>query len=140
MTTPTPWSDVPPSEAGEWWVRRRSDGATLRLTLLPDGYWITSPYMVKSGRVAEQFQFGPRVLSAEETVDLTVEVERLKSEVEFLKSRMAGMIEVFGAVRMAVGQNVMGSDPVEEPDYDAPWLPCGLLVRIDNVMEREYRE
>ena len=79
MTTTTPWSDVPPSEAGEWWVRRRSDGATLRLTLLPDGYWITSPYMVKSGRVAEQFQFGPRVLSAEETVELTAEVERLRA-------------------------------------------------------------
>ena len=90
--------------------------------------------------IASRYHFGPRVLTAEETVELTVEVERLKSEVEFLKSRIAGMNEVFGAVRMAVGQNVMGSDPVEEPDYDAPWLPCGLLVRIDNVMEREYRE
>lgn len=62
------------------------------------------------------------------------------SEIEYLRERVEAMNAVFGEIRIAVGSNGCSNyDTPEEPDPDAPWLPCGLVVKIGDVMEKEYR-
>lgn len=64
MTTQPTWSDVPPSEVEQWYWFRWQGG---------------DPYPgLFLGNWDDGDEFGPRVLSAEETVKLTAEVERLR--------------------------------------------------------------
>ena len=65
-----------------------------------------------------------------------LDVSRLRDDVAFLEKRIEGMNAVFGEVRMAVGANGQHD---EEPDYQSPWLPVGLMSKIDDVMMREQR-
>ncbi len=80
VTTTTPWSDTPPSEAGWWWLRKRRTGQCVARYRDEDANWPVGHLGSDDQRMREYFQFGPRVLSAEETVALTAEVERLKRE------------------------------------------------------------
>lgn len=77
---PSIWSDTPPSEQKRrYWVRNR-DSETEEPGWLEDGAWnFAWPFEDWfPNAYPEQFQFGPRVLTAEETVELTAEVERLR--------------------------------------------------------------
>lgn len=63
-----------------------------------------------------------------------------QGEIQYLNEWIEAMNAVFGEINMAVGMNGRSSyDTPEEPDPDAPWLPVGLMMRIDSVMKREYR-
>lgn len=57
---------------------------------------------------------------------------------DYLEQRIREKDEVFAEIRRVVGGNVSG-EVIEEPDPDAPWLPVGLILRIDEVMEQENR-
>lgn len=62
------------------------------------------------------------------------------SEIETLRERIVAMNGVLGEVRMAVGGNQYNQHHPEDFDPECPWLPVGLMYRIDEVMTREYRE
>lgn len=63
------------------------------------------------------------------------------NEIEVLRERVEAMNGVFAAIRMEVGGNTFSQELHQEDfDQDRPWLPVGLMLRIDSVMNREYRE
>ena len=63
------------------------------------------------------------------------------NEIETLRERVESMNAVFGDVRMAIGGNTYNQELHQEDfDPEQPWLPVGLLMKIDNVMNREYRQ
>lgn len=75
-----------------------------------------------------------------ENDDLRAKVKSLRETVEHLESRIVAMNGVLGEVRMAVGGNQYNQHHPEDFDPECPWLPVGLMYRIDEVMTREYRE
>ena len=77
MTTPTPWSDAPPSEPGDYRLRYRGNESPeneFYATLEPTGHWRCAMAIYRGEWLV---QFGPRVPTAEETVQQAAEVERL---------------------------------------------------------------
>jgi hypothetical protein len=80
MTTPTTWSDVPPSKPGWWWLRKRRTGQVVVRYRDEAGFWPVGHLGPDDEIVGGYFQFGPRVLTAEETVQQAAEVERLRAE------------------------------------------------------------
>lgn len=75
----TPWSDTPPSpDKPDWYhTKEIADGEERPMWMSPNGNWDDAAYSYHTGE--RLVQFGPRVLSAEETVALTAEVERLRA-------------------------------------------------------------
>lgn len=75
----TPWSDTPPSEKNvEFWVQHRRTGKQSIGKSISFREWLIDSQ--EEFMPERYFQFGPRVLDAEDTINLTAEVERLKRE------------------------------------------------------------
>lgn len=102
MTTPTTWSDVPPSCVGRFWFRNRD---TKREVI---GYrfcldsWEIEGYGQNTAGVVHRYQIGPRVLTAEKTVQQAAEVERLLAE----NAELRALIENNNAVAGMCGLNL----------------------------------
>ena len=75
----TPWSDVPPSEPGWYWLRKLRTGQCVVRCRNEDASWPVGHLGSDDEVMRDYYQFGPRVLTAEETVELTAEVERLRA-------------------------------------------------------------
>lgn len=87
MTTTTPWIDTPPSEKNvEFWVQHRRTGKQSIGKSISFREWLIDGE--EEFMPERYYQFGPRVLSAEETVSLTAEVERLRAENAALRERL----------------------------------------------------
>lgn len=56
-------------------------------------------------------------------------------DADYLVQRISEKDEVFAEIRRTVGGNVSGEVPLEEPDPEAPWLPVGLMLKIEEAME-----
>ena len=67
---------------------------------------------------------------------IAVSHERLRAELQGCETLMESMNATLGKVRMAVG----GNADYDDVDFNAPWLPCGLMVEIESVMLKEHRE
>lgn len=62
------------------------------------------------------------------------------SELQHLRDRIETMNELFADIRKAVGGNPFCQElHPEDFDPESPWLPVGLLLRIDAAMNREHR-
>jgi chromosome segregation ATPase len=66
-------------------------------------------------------------------------LDQCRAEIQCLNERIAEMNDVFGEIRRTVATVPFDPTPIEEPDIDGPWLPVGLLQKIDAVMEQEHR-
>lgn len=63
-----------------------------------------------------------------------------QGEIQYLNERIEAMNAVFGEIRMAIGGNTFSQElHPEDFDPESPWLPVGLLMKIDSVMTREHR-
>lgn len=59
------------------------------------------------------------------------------NEIEVLRERVEAMNSVFAEIRMTANTVTFYAPPKE---FDEPWLPKDLMLKIDGVMNREYRE
>jgi hypothetical protein len=84
---PSIWSDTPPSEPGDYHVRHKGTGEKGFGHLNAQGWFSFDGN--NSAKPELYLQFGPRVLTAEETVALTAEVERLRQWKESAMSVLA---------------------------------------------------
>lgn len=120
----TPWSDTPPTEEKQrYWVRRR-ESETEEPGWLENDQWLFSWPFERwfPADFPEQFQFGPRVLSAEETVKLTAEVERLRAAVE------KPPLGITSPMRL------------EPNDDDFPTIPFEVVQRLKCVPAEELEQ
>lgn len=151
MTTTTPWSHTPWREPGTYHVKRWDGQEMTAIVYEKDGQLIFETslgarFLCESG-LEELYRFGPRVLSAEETVKQADELETLKdrycelvvvhdnltAEVATLRGAMAAQIErerVAGE-RCGVPYEQHGCDWLE-------WVADEVLkLRAENAALRE---
>lgn len=67
----TNWSDTPPTKAGDYWVKRRSNSEEQIGTLDGENWYFKWPYEDWfPADNPDEFQFGPRIPAADELVEL----------------------------------------------------------------------
>lgn len=81
----------------------------------------------------------PKQEEPEAMHDLLSKLEEANGYIAHLEHRIAAKDQVFAEILMTVGGNCFDPTPIEEPAIDGPWLPCGLISKIDSVMKKEHR-
>lgn len=138
---PTIWSDDPPSEAGEYRVKRWDGREMTAIVYEQDGQLIfessSGARFVCAIGLEEMYQFGPRVLSAEQTVDLLAKVERLERENAELRrnaplddaTEIKRFEEMFGPTLSMTQPNGIEFCDGRYVNTNVEWMARGWLAR-----------